>query len=148
MNKISMQNQIGAIRSYFPDGNFTQSSNARLVWNGKITPSPNSLTYSIKLDYSFKKGVSVFVTNPNPLPLATGETRLPHVYSHEKQKLCLYYPNGEEWNRTKYLVHTIIPWASEWLLHYELWLVTGVWNGGGIHPSEDKDDVKNNEPEI
>lgn len=143
-----MQNQIGAIRSYFPNGSFTHKSNDRFVWNVNITPSPNSLTYSIKLDYSLKNGASVFVTNPNPLPLATGEMRLPHVYSHEQQKLCLYYPNGEEWNRTKYLVHTIIPWTSEWLLHYEVWLITGVWNGGGIHPSDNKDTLKENEPKV
>lgn len=141
-----MQNQIGAIKSYFPEGNFTQKSAHKLEWIGKITPSPNSQTYSIKLQYSFKDGVSVFVTEPMPLPLAQGETRLPHVYSHEKQKLCLYYPNGQEWNKSKYLVHTIIPWALEWLFHYELWLITGIWSGGGIHPDENKDAAKQNEP--
>lgn len=146
MSKISIHNQIGAIRSYFPEGIFTKRSDLELEWIGKITPTPNSLTYSIKLCYSFKDGVSVFVTDPKPLELAIGKTRLPHVYSHEMQKLCLYYPNGKEWNRTKYLVHTIIPWTSEWLLHYELWLITGVWNGGGIHPEENKDTLKSNEP--
>lgn len=27
---------------------------------------------------------------------------------------------------------TIIPWTSEWLLHYEYWVLTGIWQGGGI----------------
>ena len=27
---------------------------------------------------------------------------------------------------------TTVPWAAEWLLHYELWLATdGTWCGGG-----------------
>ena len=29
------------------------------------------------------------------------------------------------------VVNTIIPWTSEWLLHYELWHATGKWLGGG-----------------
>lgn len=128
-----MTNQAGAIRSYFPNGTLQTLGN-KLVWTGDITPSPNSQIYSIKLTYSFKDGVKVYVVNPKPLPLAVGESRLPHVYSHEEQRLCLYYPNEEEWNSSKYLVHTIFPWASEWLFYYELWVVTGEWLGGGKHP--------------
>ena len=32
-----------------------------------------------------------------------------------------------------YLAETILPWASEWLAHYEGWLYTGEWKGGGVH---------------
>jgi hypothetical protein len=31
------------------------------------------------------------------------------------------------------LAMTVIPWISEWLYFYELWLVTGEWLGGGTH---------------
>jgi hypothetical protein len=31
---------------------------------------------------------------------------------------------------------TIVPWISEWLMYYELWLSTGEWLGGGIHPQK------------
>ena len=40
-----------------------------------------------------------------------------------------------EWNPTMLLSRTIVPWASEWLLFYELWVITGVWLGGGIEHS-------------
>lgn len=30
---------------------------------------------------------------------------------------------------------TIIPWAIEWLYYYEIWCVTGEWQGGGAHPT-------------
>lgn len=33
------------------------------------------------------------------------------------------------------LAKTILPWTAEWLLHYEVWLVTGEWVGGGVHPN-------------
>ena len=63
-----------------------------------------------------------------------GAQRLPHVYDHVKQQLCLYYGPAREWTPDKMIADTIVPWASEWLLHYEFWLVTGIWHGGGIHP--------------
>ena len=56
------------------------------------------------------------------------------VYDHVKQQLCLYYGPAREWIPDKMIADTIVPWASEWLLHYEFWLVTGIWHGGGIHP--------------
>lgn len=48
--------------------------------------------------------------------------------------LGLYYPPAREWRQSMLLAGTILPWTSEWLLHYETWLATGVWTGGGIHP--------------
>lgn len=63
--------------------------------------------------------------------LEDGRTKLPHVYSHEEQRLCLYSPNKAEWTREKLISSTIIPWAVEWLQYYELWLPNGKWLGGG-----------------
>lgn len=34
------------------------------------------------------------------------------------------------------LAHTIVPWACDWLMHYEFWLATGTWAGGGVHPTK------------
>jgi hypothetical protein len=33
------------------------------------------------------------------------------------------------------LAYTVVPWTSEWLVFYELWLITGEWLGGGTHPA-------------
>ena len=41
----------------------------------------------------------------------------------------------KEFSGEKFLSETIIPWAIEWLYYYEIWLVTGTWNGGGEHPN-------------
>lgn len=146
MSRISMIQQIGAINSYFPNGIFIYMGKLNIVWEGELTPSPNSITYRIRVQYSFKKGVSVYVISPIPLPLCDGKNQLPHVYSHKEQRLCLYYPDGIEWSPSKYLVKTIFPWASEWLLHYELWLITGEWHGGGKHLSiDEKNEQEENE---
>jgi hypothetical protein len=45
--------------------------------------------------------------------------------------LCLYYPG--QWRPDLLLSTTIVPWTAEWLMHYELWLATGHWTGGGHH---------------
>jgi len=53
---------------------------------------------------------------------------LPHTYDHDE--LCLYFP--QEWTPTMLIATTIVPWAADWLLHYEIWLATdGTWCGGG-----------------
>ena len=39
----------------------------------------------------------------------------------------------KEIDASQFIADTIIPWTSEWLLHYEIWVATGIWHGGGIH---------------
>jgi hypothetical protein len=32
------------------------------------------------------------------------------------------------------IADTVLPWTTEWLYHYEIWLITGEWTGGGDWP--------------
>ena len=32
------------------------------------------------------------------------------------------------------IADTIVPWTAEWLVYYEIWLMTGEWYGGGDWP--------------
>jgi hypothetical protein len=90
-----------------------------------LCPTPMSQTYSVKIIYSITKTPNVYVKE------LLKQTGLPHVYSGNR--LCLYYPGSGEWSHRSVLADTILPWASEWLLHYELWSITGKWHGGGRH---------------
>ena len=129
-----MHIQQNALQLMFKES-FSTFSSTRLTWKGNITPSPLSVTYTLKLVYKLGDRPKIFVLHPKlGIP---GGSKLPHVYSEEKKQLCLYYPDGKEWNNKKLIAKTIIPWSAEWLFHYEIWAVTGKWNGGGIHP-EDK----------
>jgi hypothetical protein len=92
----------------------------------RLQPSPASQTYTVTLTYRHGRHPQVSVTDPS-LTLYPGATALPHVYPGNE--LCLSYPG--EWTHNMLLAHTIVPWTSEWLLHYELWLITGQWAGGG-----------------
>jgi hypothetical protein len=145
-SRISLIHQAGALRSYFPSSEITRKGENELTWVGTVTPTSLSHAYQIKLHYKRGKGVDIFVLEPK-LKLADGKTKLPHVYSTPKQQLCLYYPDGKEWNVSMFYVKTLIPWACEWLYHYEIWVGTGVWHGGGIDhevekPEENPQEIK------
>ena len=147
MSRISLLHQEGALKSYFPGSNITRNGELELTWSSKITPSPLSSTYLLKLHYKFKKGIQVYVIDPKPLALAKGTTKLPHVYSTPEQSLCLYYPIDNEWDTGMYYVKTLIPWACEWLCHYEIWVSTGTWFGGGIHNESEAEKQANQQNE-
>ncbi len=92
-----------------------------------------STNYYIKVVYQREKHPNVYVIEPKPLILPEGKSKLEHIYSTDKQHLCIYYKKAKEWNETMFIADTIIPWTSEWLYHYEIWVATGIWHGGGIH---------------
>ena len=58
---------------------------------------------------------------------------IPHlIFNHEDPELsalCLFDPDAGEWDSTMLIADTTVPWAAEWLHHYELWRVDGVWRG-------------------
>ena len=130
-HSLSMALQAGKIKSLFPGSVISNDPN-KIIWKYSITPSPLSCTYEIKLIYIKGEQPNIFVLNPK-LSLHPNEKKLPHVYDNEKQWLCLYYRKAREWNSSMLLTETVIPWTSEWLYHYEIWLATGEWHGGGIH---------------
>ncbi len=122
------------IKHMFTDGIVNTVHDQQLIWTQTISPSPLGGLYKVKLVYHLNKAPKVYVLDPKPLPLAKGEKKLPHCYHQKEQHLCLYYPDGKEWNKTMLLSATVIPWTYEWLYHYEIWLGTGEWTGGGVHP--------------
>lgn len=134
MIKKDILNQIQLLKKYYPEAAIKKISKNSFIWIGELRSSPMGSVYKIKLEYTLGRDPEVFVVEPSPLKLAEGQKRLPHVYSHDKQHLCLFYPKGDEWQEGKMIASTIIPWAIEWLFHYEIWLITSKWQGGGKHP--------------
>ncbi len=134
MKRISVHAQGGMLRHFFPDSTLEiMGYNKGLIWEGMLKPSNLSIIYNIRIEYNIGHDPNIYVLSPNPLPMAKDSTQLPHIYNHEKQHLCLYRRQMNEWNEHKLIAKTIIPWTSEWLLHYEIWVATGTWHGGGIH---------------
>lgn len=129
---VSLALQALKLKSYFPDSKYSISTST-LYWRGYLQPTDLSCKYLIRVVYKRYIHPNVFILDPKPLISPIGEKKLMHVYDTDKQHLCLYYRKAKEWDKTKFIADTIIPWTSEWLLHYEIWVSTGLWHGGGIH---------------
>src|SRR3954464_4561982 len=100
---------------------------------GVLQPTPVSGQYTINLEYRDCRRPKVCVLYPK-LRLASGKTKLPHVFKGDD--LCLHLPG--EWRPEMRISECIFPWISLWLFFYETWLVTGEWLGGGHEPSTGK----------
>lgn len=132
MTPVPIPVQIKFLSEDFPTGEVKSQTLRRLKWEMDIVPSPNSSTYRIRIDYTIGTPPKVYVIDPAVLKKADGATLLPHVFDTEKQHLCLFYGRFGEWDASMFLSQTIVPWASEWLNFYELWVITGEWLGEGI----------------
>lgn len=77
----------------------------------------------------------MIVLEPN-LSVLAGGRKLPHIYAHvgKGAELCLWLPGSGDWTPQMKFSDTYIPWTAEWLYYFEVWLATGVWEGGGAHP--------------
>ncbi len=127
--KINLSVQLLHLKRLFPDSH-AHIQRDRLTWEHKITPSQLSQSYTVRLAYKFAKPPQVNVLDPELI--APEGKRLPHTYPGKR--LCLYYPGIGNWRGDMLLAETIVPWISEWLYYYEIWLVTGERHGGGAHP--------------
>lgn len=124
--------QVSILAKDYPNGEVKTQTLRHLVWEMSILPSPNSKTYRIRIDYTIGESPKVFVIDPPVLKRPEGQDHLPHVFDTKQQQICLYYGPFGEWNGSMFLARKIVPWASEWLFYYELWLSTGEWLGEGI----------------
>lgn len=97
--------------------------------------------YKIRIDY-YKKGFpNVYVVNPEidmseSLEIHTFGNYYHGAYKKELPKLCLTHLETDKWDSSILLTESYIPWAIEWTEFYELWLLTGKWYGGGVHPTK------------
>jgi hypothetical protein len=112
------------LRKLYPDGKVRLKAGA-LLWSASLKPSDLCCTYSVSMYYDAVRHPKVRVRNPQLEPNA--EAHLPHIYADGT--LCLYKPG--EWTWSDMLATTIVPWTSEWLIHYEIWRVTGSWQASG-----------------
>lgn len=121
---LSQTQQAFSLRTCFPDARTTVSKD-RLVWRGRIQPTAASRVYEVEIVYTGRKYPRVRVLAPTLEPNSEGV--LPHYF--REGALCLH--ERHEWHSDMRIVDTIIPWTSEWLAYYELWLATGLWFGDG-----------------
>ncbi len=133
---ISYALQAGKLLQEFPDSKVTYNSGKSFSWVGEIQPKPFCEIYTVKIKYKLNIRPEVIVIKPR-LRKRNGDP-IPHVFPG--QKLCMFRKKYFEWDSTMFIVDTIVPWTSLWLLHYEVWLSTGVWCGTKEeHPGDGKE---------
>lgn len=127
---LSIGVQAAGLKKWFPEGRMLDCK-GKLVWQCYLTPTPLSRSYKIQVEYRLGNAPRVRVVEPKLERSPQG--KLPHVYSVEEQRLCLYYPPERQWTKEQHLSLTVVVWAAEWLYYYEKWLITKKWLGGGTH---------------
>lgn len=109
------------LREKFPFLN-SRISGLELTCRGRIQPTEHSHSYRVEIRYAPWDSPEVRVIDPK-LEFAKDA----HMYHNDT--LCLYDWREQPWQKSWHLHETIIPWTAEWLIFYELWLLTGKWHG-------------------
>ena len=132
--KIRLFDQMMTLRATYPSAS-CELRNGTLSWLGKVRPTPLSREYTVVLTYSDSQVPKVWVVGEELQKL--DHPSFPHKYDVDPEnnmvRICLY--RYREFTKDKFLANTIIPWTVEWLYFYEIWLATGIWCGGGEHPT-------------
>jgi hypothetical protein len=137
-NKADQYRKIVAeqvlVREKFP---FLHSriSGFELTCRGRIQPTQESGTYRIEIRYTPWKSPEVRVIDPK-IRFTEGA----HMYRNDT--LCLYDWREQPWENRWHLHQTVIPWTAEWLVFYELFLLTGRWLGkSAVHDNANSHDL-------
>lgn len=134
--KISFAKQAIILKKEYPQSECYLGC-GRLVWKGRIQPTPLSNTYKIRIeckDYNRRPKVILYGDSVKGIE----RSDFPHHFEIDKVKqevvLCLHMPY--EFSYSCVIADTIIPWTQEWLFYYEIWLAIGEWCGGGYNPQQ------------
>lgn len=93
-----------------------------LICDGKITPEEDCDTYEVQIRYDPLAVPTVHI-------LAPALVKSPKIHLYRDGSLCLYFPEDDPWKPTDLIYRKLIPWIAEWLLYYEIFLITGEWQG-------------------
>lgn len=136
----SLGAQIARMRVRWPAFEVVHHDAKLVCWVGPLRPIQR--TYLVKVCWGDVglPGPYVWLVDP-PLTPRDGESfeNIPHLWfdpdKPAKSGLCLFDPAKGEWASNMAIADTTLPWASDWLRHYELWHFDGVWRGAGVGPS-------------
>ena len=101
-------------------------SKSCLKWECRLRPQDITDTYLIQIEYRMKRKPVVYISEGR-LSEEKDLNGVPHKYGvleDGRVQACL---ERYDWKDTLFLADSIVPWAMEWALHYEMWLATGKW---------------------
>lgn len=131
MKSYTLAHQRIDISNRFPGGE-AHITRGQLFWKAKVKPTPLSREYNIEMYYRIEKLPKIYIVGDGLSKL--DDPNFPHHYwidqDNKRVEICLF---RYDFSSDMLLSKTVVPWAIEWLYYYEIWLYTGVWNGGGEH---------------
>lgn len=95
--------------------------NDTLVCRGIFQPE-NCNAYNVRIEFRAGCFPQVYIISPEIKPNSD-------IHIYREGSLCLFYPGDMKWKDTTSIAENTIPWIFEWILFYELYLLTGVWEG-------------------
>ncbi|MEQ2005254.1 MAG: hypothetical protein ABMA26_00540 [Limisphaerales bacterium] len=120
------------VRRSFP-GLHARIRGQELTCRGRIQPTEHSAPYRVEIKYQPWSSPEIRVIEP-ALKFTSGA----HMYRNDT--LCLYDWREQPWQNKWHLHETVIPWVAEWLVFYELFLLTGKWLGPSANHTTEKTD--------
>lgn len=114
----------------------TRSGHSTLVCRGTLQPTPLNDCYCVRIEYRAPTPPKVWVESPALRERVAGE-RIPHTFRDGRP--CLF---KFDFRSDMVIARSVVPWLMMWLFFYEAWLVTGEWQGGGLHPGDDDGDLE------
>lgn len=92
-----------------------------LICKGDIQPAGCDV-YKVKIEFRAGSFPQVYIIEPKIISNA-------EIHIYKEGGLCLFYPGDLKWkNNTSIAVYTI-PWVYEWIMFYELYKLSGKWEG-------------------
>lgn len=102
---------------------------------GTIRPTDRSTRYYIEVRYRDGGSPQVRVLEPRIEYSAK-------IHMYKSGTFCLYDSRNQPWQSTYHLCDTILPWVAEWLVYYEIFLMTGKWIGNEAPHNGPKEEQK------
>ena len=97
--------------------------NRVLTCVGQLQPDDCKNCYKIKIEYVAGNEPKSTILSPFIEPSR-------HIHMFRDHSLCLHYPPDMQWNEKIKIYQYTIPWISEWIIYYEIYLVNGnKWEG-------------------
>lgn len=95
--------------------------NDTLICKGKFEVE-GCKPYTIQIEFRAGSFPQVYVLDPSIEPNS-------EIHIYNEGSLCLFYPGDLKWKNTTSISEHTIPWIYEWIMFYEIYLRTGVWEG-------------------
>jgi hypothetical protein len=93
-----------------------------LTCKGTLQPAESIDPYYIEITQIPGCAPNVFIKSPK----IDYDSKI-HMY--KSGNLCLYYPPDFNWTMTTSFARYLIPWVNEWIIYYEIYKISGVWEG-------------------